>query len=375
MTDLTTALNVKLEEFAYALRQNGIVSGPQKRIDFLRAVQATRPGTTGALYWAARITLISDADQIPIFDRVFAQWFGETVETSIPPEAPPEAQNESTSGGRPPAVDPEIIGVREGSGQEASHHEILSTAGFRRTSEAQARSLAEIGAAAREHLPRTRSRRRVASRRGKFLDMRRTAAAARRTGGDIVKIRHRRRPSRPRRILMLIDVSGSLRATFTDALRCAHALTREAERMEAYSFGTRLTRITGTLQENDCDRALARLAATVDDVNGGTRIGAALDAFLADPRRVSSARDAVVIVVSDGLERGDPKQMTAAVARLARLSHRIVWWSPLACDPEYQPLTRAMAAIVDELDDLVGVDDLPSAVLAVRRLSRSEEAR
>ena len=107
----------------------------------------------------------------------------------------------------------------------------------------------------------------------------------------------------------------------------------------------------------------------VSDVNGGTRIGHALEEFLADARRTAAARDALVLIVSDGLERGDPGAMVSAVRRLGRLSHRVVWWSPLACDPNYQPLTRAMAALVGDLDDLVGVGDLYSAIAAVPRLS------
>jgi uncharacterized protein with von Willebrand factor type A (vWA) domain len=143
---------------------------------------------------------------------------------------------------------------------------------------------------------------------------------------------------------------------------------RQLPKAEAYTFGTRLTRVTGELRHRDPDAALSRLAEVVADVNGGTRIGVALDAFLADSRRASTARDAVVIIVSDGLERGDPTLMAEAVARLARLAHRLVWWSPLACDSRYRPVTRGMAAIVDHLDDLVGVRDLASALAAIDRL-------
>jgi uncharacterized protein with von Willebrand factor type A (vWA) domain len=171
---------------------------------------------------------------------------------------------------------------------------------------------------------------------------------------------------------MLIDVSGSLRATSPDALRCAHAVVRVVPRSEAYTFGTRLTRVTRALRGRDPDAALDKLAEVVTDVNGGTRIGASLDEFLADSRRASAARDAVVIVVSDGLERGDPALMAESVARLARLAYRLVWWSPLACDPAYRPVTRGMAAIIDDLDDLVGVRDLPTALAAVERLPALE---
>jgi uncharacterized protein with von Willebrand factor type A (vWA) domain len=139
-----------------------------------------------------------------------------------------------------------------------------------------------------------------------------------------------------------------------------------------YTFGTRLTRVTRQLAKRDVDAALDGLADVVLDLNGGTRIGRALEEFLADARRTAAARDALVLIVSDGLERGDPRAMATAVERLARLAHRVVWWSPLACDANYQPLTRGMAAVVGDLDDLVGVCDLASAVDAVRRLSAVE---
>jgi uncharacterized protein with von Willebrand factor type A (vWA) domain len=142
-----------------------------------------------------------------------------------------------------------------------------------------------------------------------------------------------------------------------------------------YTFGTRLTRVTAQLSKRDVDTALDGLAGVVLDVNGGTRIGSALDEFLADARRTAAARDALVVIVSDGLERGDPGAMVAAVRRLGRLSHRVVWWSPLACGTDYQPLTRGMAAVVGDLDDLVGVRDLASALDAVGRLSALEAGR
>ena len=126
-------------------------------------------------------------------------------------------------------------------------------------------------------------------------------------------------------------------------------------------------------EQRDVDAALDGLAAVVLDANGGTRIGSALGEFLADPRRAAIARDALVLIVSDGLERGDQGPMAAAVGRLGRLSHRVVWWSPLACDASYQPVTRGMAAVVGDLDEIVGVRDLASAVQAVRRF-RSVEA-
>ena len=269
----------------------------------------------------------------------------------------------------------DVTGRRPGAGHEASVDDVFSRSAFPATSMAKRRLLAEAEAALARELPAQRARRYRPARRGDRLDLRPILRAAGRSGGDVVRLRWRRRPRRPRRVLMLVDVSGSLRQSSADALRFAHALVQAVPRCEVYTFGTRLTRVTAPLSRRDVDTALDGLAGVVLDVNGGTRIGPALDEFLADARRSAAARDALVVIVSDGLERGDPGAMVAAVRRLGRLSHRVVWWSPLACGTDYQPLTRGMAAVVGDLDDLVGVRDLPSALDAVRRLSVLEAGR
>ena len=159
-------------------------------------------------------------------------------------------------------------------------------------------------------------------------------------------------------MLVLIDVSGSMKQYSAAYLRFALAVVAACERAEVFTFGTRLTRVTPALRTRDVSSALAEV---VRDADGGTRIGPSLQAFLANPRHLRMARGALVLVASDGLERGDCLPFTRAVRRLALLSHRLVWWSPLARDPAYRPVTRGMAAVLGDLDVLAGVDDLPSA--------------
>jgi hypothetical protein len=163
-------------------------------------------------------------------------------------------------------------------------------------------------------------------------------------------------------LLLLIDVSGSLREHAPDYLRFAWAA-----QAETFTFGTRLTRITRELRERDVDAALAAVSATVEDADGGTRIGRSLHEFVTTPRYADRARGALTIVLSDGLERGDPAQMVHAVKRLARLSHRLLWWTPLGLDPTYRPITRAMAAIQGDVE-LAGARDIPSLLERVREL-------
>ena len=172
----------------------------------------------------------------------------------------------------------------------------------------------------------------------------------------------RGRPQRTRPLLLLIDVSGSLREHTPDYLRFAWAA-----QCETFTFGTRLTRVTRQLRSRELSTALANVSAVVEDADGGTRIGPALHEFVATPRYADRARGALTIVLSDGLERGDPALMVAAVERLSRLSHKLLWWSPLALHPEYRPVTRGMAAILDDVE-LAGARDLQTLLERVREL-------
>ncbi len=205
-------------------------------------------------------------------------------------------------------------------------------------------------------------------RRLGIIDVRRVLAESMRTGGDVLHLRYRRRPRRMRRVLLLIDVSGSLKLNSPDFLRFAHALVQGAERVEVFTFGTRLTRISSALRNPDLDEALAGLESVIHDFDGGTRIGGAFDALLSDSRYVSLARGAVIIVLSDGLERGDPELMAETTDRLARLGHRLIWLTPLMGDPSYRPATRGMRAILGSLDQLGDASSAAALLAALRRL-------
>jgi uncharacterized protein with von Willebrand factor type A (vWA) domain len=327
-----------------------LAASPERRIDFFTALRDNPPADLMRLYWLARVTLVADRESIPPFNALFATYF-----TGAPSVAEPETSGEAEApknhGGD---LQPVLAG--EGTGKSASVDELRN----RRSYEPTMDDLAELRKAIAEHLPHIRSRRLRPMRRG-HLDLRRTLRHATRTG-EITHLSRRGRPHRPRRLLLLIDVSGSLRDNTPDYLRFAWAA-----QAETFTFGTRLTRITKQLRHRDVDAALAAISDTVDDADGGTRIGAALQEFLDTPRYADRARGASTIVLSDGLERGDPAQMVRAVRRLKRLSNQLHWWTPLALDPTYQPVTRAMAAIRDDVV-LAGARDIPSLLEQVRRL-------
>ncbi len=207
-----------------------------------------------------------------------------------------------------------------------------------------------------------------------MVDLRRTLRDATRNDGEIIKLSRLKRRNRPRKILLLIDVSGSMKARTDDNLRLAHALTQATARVEVFTFGTRLTRVTRAMRLKRREQALAGAAQIVSDWDGGTRIGDALRAFLAVPRFASYARGAVALVVSDGLERGDPAALADAVVRLSRGAWRLSWLTPLAVGRDFRPRTEALVAIFPLVDDMVDGGSVPAIVDHVLSLGRGRAA-
>lgn len=334
--------------FLAELRAQGLAVSVPKQRDFLRALMVVPPRDPGHLYWIAHTTLTGSVADTEVFDPVFARWFGTGAEAIPEVEAPGEEDRGDGSDDGPP---PDQV-TRDGDGTTASWS----------TVDRQARvaddDLARVARLLPSAMPTIRSRRRRPARRGDRLDVRRVHREAWRTGGEVVRLRWRTHPRRQRPILLLIDVSGSMKRHSAAYLRFAHAVVTTCDRAEVFTFGTRLTHVTPALRARNAGAAVADL---VRDADGGTRIGPSLQRLLANPRHLRMARGALVLVASDGLERGDCAPFVKAVRRLALLGHRLVWWSPLARDPAYRPLTRGMATIAGDLDVLAGVDDLASA--------------
>lgn len=352
-----------LEGFVDALAGNGVPVAPPRRIDFLRAVAATDLPGIDRLYWIARVTLVSGHDQIERFDRVFDAWFCAGWWQEAAAEAPEREDEQPTDrpGEQRDAMSTPLD-LGEGTGRQASRDDLANRRRLANATADERERWQRTVAAARERLPTERGRRRRPHRRHGAIDLRRVLRGAMRAGGEIAELRYRKRPRRQRRVLVLIDVSGSLKADSPGFLRFAHALVHGAERAEVFTFGTRLTRITPGLRAPDLDEAMAALAPVVRDFDGGTRIGEALERLLATGRYLPFSRGALVLVLSDGLERGDPAAMQRATDRLSRLGHRLVWLSPLLGDPAYRPATRGMLAILPLLDRL-GDASSPDALL------------
>jgi uncharacterized protein with von Willebrand factor type A (vWA) domain len=196
-------------------------------------------------------------------------------------------------------------------------------------------------------------------RRREVHDLRATVRASLRHGGELFERRYREQAERPRRMVLICDVSGSMAPYSRMLLQYMQACVAARARVEAFVFGTRLTRVTRELRGRDADRALARASHAVEDWSGGTRIGEAL----ADLNRIHGrriGRGAVAILLSDGWDRGDPEQLAEEMGRLQRTAHSVIWLNPLAADPRYEPLTRGMKAAMPHLDKLLPGNSIAS---------------
>lgn len=360
-----------LAGFPTALRQAGLAIDPGRAADFLKAARLCRLDGIGDLARVGRVTLTASPDDFPLYESVFEAWFGSGIFAGRLDRSKEDAGPRSDRARETNA----LLELADGdaSGQSASDGILCNRKSFGVLSADDGTVLARLKRGL-HLLPTTRRRAWLPSAVGRRIDMPRTAQAARRTFGETLRLFRRTRPERPRKLLLLIDVSGSMKAQSEAYLRFAHVVTRRTRRVETFCFGTRLSRVSGTLRHRDGEQALARLADLVFDFDGGTLIGRSLENFLSVSRYTALVRGAVTIVLSDGLERGDPAAMIHAVERLARLSHRLVWVTPLAADPRYRPATRGMAAILPVLDGLFDGSGLPALERLLHKLDSAERA-
>ncbi|MGW5201015.1 vWA domain-containing protein [Streptomyces spiralis] len=326
--------------FCRVLRAEGLAVGTGQIIDFCRAA-----AELGELYWAGLATLVSDREEIAVYDRVFRAFFSGHESMSMPEpqrDAPAVMRTAHTAGLADPSDEDADQQVAM-----ASHVELLRKKSFADCTEDELHTLFAVGA--RLPVATRRSRRYRAARKGS-PDFQRTLRASFRTGAEPVRRAWRVRRLRPRRVVLLLDVSGSMAAYSRALLFFAHAGVRAQRGWEVFCFGTRLTRVTRELAQGTPDEALRRAAEEVVDWDGGTRIGDSLKRFLDGYGHGGLARGAWVVVCSDGLEFGDPELLGQQMLRLSRLAHRVVWLNPLKEDPAYEPLVRGMQAALPHID-------------------------
>lgn len=346
-----TAATATVVGLARTLRAAGLEAGTGRVLETVRALEHLDAGRRDDVYWAGRLTLCASPEDIGRFDAAFDAYF-----SGARPRRP------ARTGAPPPLVLPVLqaaSGQDEAGEQQgpravsaASRTETLRERDIGRMSAEQRAELARLLAALRLPSEARRTRRRVPARRGR-IDRARTVRELLRGGGEPAELRFSGRRQRPRRIVLLVDVSGSM-SPYADALlRFAHAASLRPGAVEVFTIGTRLTRVTAELRQRDPDRAFADVAAAVPDFSGGTRLGDLLKAFLDLWGQRGMARGAVVVILSDGWERGDVRPLGEQMARLGRLAHRVVWANPRKGQDGYEPLAAGMAASLPHVDAFV----------------------
>jgi uncharacterized protein len=334
--------------FVALLRSNGFAIAPEQTTAFLEAIELLGPRRLADIRQAGQATLAPPPERRAAYDMLFRIHFlgGEEIPGAEGEDEEVVRLQEEGQGDDEPLLADEV----NESGEMAVRAEALAERRFGGGGLSDA--LRRLAREAPHRLPRRRGHRRMRARRGPWADLRRTLRESARNDGEVMRLGRLKRRLRARKMLLLIDVSGSMKTRSEDNLRLAHALVQATPNVEVFTFGTRLTRLTRALRLKRREQALAAAAHLVSDWDGGTRIGDALQAFLAVPRFGGYARGAAVVVLSDGLERGDLTNLRDAVAKLSRRAWRLSWLTPLAIDSRFVPQTEALIAIRRFVDDM-----------------------
>jgi uncharacterized protein with von Willebrand factor type A (vWA) domain len=356
-----SALTARVSALAHELRARGVRVGIGEVLTAHRALAAVDVASRADVFLALRTVLCSASGDLALFAEAFTAVFGLPAQPGAEPD---EDETLSRSETIPPALpgddEPDDGEETEAAAAAWSDVELLRAKDFAAyTDEERAaarRLVARLGARA----PKRRSRRtRRAHGRAAEFDVRESVRRSLRYEGELIERCWRTPAERPRRLILLCDVSGSMAAYSRLLLHYAQACVAAQTRVEAFVFGTRLTRLTRELSGRDPDAAIARATKQVSDWSGGTRIGAALAQLNREHgRRIG--RGAVIVILSDGWDQGDPGELGTEMARLRRCSHRLLWLNPLAADPRYEPLTRGILAALPHVDQMLPGNSIAS---------------
>ena len=360
-----TAFVELLVGFGNELRAAGIAVGSGDVLTFSTAMTALDPTDLLDLYWAGRATMVSRREHIPVYDRVFRRYFLDEHERLPEPwRTTAKANAEIQSVLQVPATEPGRPGEDDDEaklGLVAADVEVFRNKSFAACTDDELAALRRIMAQIRLVPPRRRTRRTMTAPAGRRPDPRKTVRETMRMHGEPSELFWRRRRLRMRPLVLILDVSGSMSDYSRNLLQFAYSARRAASKVEVFCFGTRLTRITRALERRRPDDALDDAARMVFDWEGGTRIGDSLDAFVRGFGRRGLSRGAIVVICSDGLDRGDPAVLSSAMERLSRLSHRIVWMNPhKGDDADFRPSTLGMMVAAPHVDLLLSGHDLAS---------------
>ncbi len=375
-----------LARFSDRLHASGVAVSPDQTVRLAQLVELGVPRTVDELYWCARVSLLRSHADVPVFDAIFALVFRGMADDAesrgdsneVPPHVPEvvrdafEDESAARSGAR--------FEASEGDGDDdedarpiptlASPDERLTDIDFARLTTDELAELAPLLQLLTVEPPLRMSRRRRRHPRGDRLDVRASLRHSIRSAGDPVAPVRRSRKRKPRRLVAILDISGSMEPYARAYLHLLWGAATRA-RAEVFVFSTRLTRLTRALRHSDPDRALAHAATLMPDWSGGTRIGLALRAFMDGYGRRGMAHGAVVLIVSDGWERDDPAQLGRQMADLAGRAHRIVWANPRSAAPGFEPLAGGMHAALPHIDAFVSGHSAGAMAQVVHEMSAS----
>lgn len=345
--------------FARVLRGGGVDVPLGATLTFTEALGCVGLADRAGVYWAARATLVNRPEDLQLFDRAFDVFWnrvtaGDSSLEELPPEEIvialdlPDAGELPTGEGGEDVLDAPVVTLRWSAREVLRHRDFaLYTPAEYAEARRMMTDLRLVGAA-------QRSRRRTPARTMRGTpDLRRTVRRSLRAGGEPVQRAFQTSGERTRRLVLLLDVSGSMEPYARAFVRFLHAAVVSRTRVEAFALGTRLTRVTRELTSRDPDVAINAAARRVADWSGGTRLGEGIRRFNDDWGVRGIARGAIVVIFSDGWDRGDTDVLAEQMARLARVAHRIVWVNPLKATPGYAPLAQGMAAALPYVDEFV----------------------
>ncbi len=379
--DLVLDLPAVVGAFSQRLHDAGMPVTPSQTQQYARSLVLTKPVSRRRLYWTTRAVFVTGFIQLPTFDRVFREVFGSSAKNDFEQTddfdvelAPPKDDNDteeeeldddeelpdSGEGGSDLNASSGEGGDDDEEGEEqeipilsASEEEELSEKHFSALASHELASLYRLMVRLDLATPTRRTRRRKRGRHGEHMDMRRTLRNSLRTGGDPIKLARRRRRVQKRKLVLLCDISGSMEPYARAYLQFLHCARASGPDHEAFVFATRLTRLTKQLAGRNPQRAIRRATEAVEDWSSGTRIGDALKTFNDRYGRRGMARGSVIVILSDGWERGDPEMVSREMERLARLAYRVVWVNPRVSAPGFQPKAGGLVAALPYCNALV----------------------
>jgi uncharacterized protein with von Willebrand factor type A (vWA) domain len=400
---LESTILANLLTLGRSLRDAGLPIGSGQVMSLIEAVGAIDPRRRQDLYWAARSTIVTRPEHIPVFDAEFGRFWrllldqvdertdaylmtGETDTADLPNAPRPKKKQEQSTAQGEPEKERTILAIEgtdeadetgDSEDMEAPPEDVLifSAREALRKKDFSQFTPEEIAEARRIldqmswRLATRKTRRLVKANLGDVIDQRSTLRRSLRYGGVPIDLRHRRKKERMRPLVLICDISGSMDRYSRLLLRFVHAIEQGLDSVEVFVFGTRLTRITRSLRKRDVDDAIAEVVKAVDDWSGGTRIGEAIKTFNYDWSRRVLRSGATVVMISDGWDRGDPKLLAAEMARLQRSCRRLIWLNPLLGAPGYQPLTQGIRAALPYVDDFLPVHNLKSLEALAQLLS------